>query len=151
MYVYPVNGFADAIDPTIKGLQDALVALAQATGNQAINPGSSSGVLDDATMRAVAQSFSLITGQLPTIERLGFQAALVFGATTAFAKQATMRYANVLTAALNATAQRYASQHPSSSGMPTMPFEDTPWYKTPLGIVAILGGGFLTYKLIFSK
>jgi hypothetical protein len=146
----PLNGFGDA-DPGVKQLQLALTQLAQVTGRPNVNPQTTNGEMTDATMIAIVNALGILSEELPTYAYVGVQAGLIIGSTTSFAKKTVTQYAPVLAAATSAAAAKWAHDHPATPTLPITPTsEETPWYKTPLGIGGIVLGGIVVYKILFS-
>ena len=147
-------------DDGLKKLQAALVDLANATHNAAINPGATDGVLvgglpPDKTMAAISQSLGLINQALPTWAAVSLSIAFGVGASTATAKQAVLDYSADLTSAVKAataTAPYYASS-PSATpdATSTTPTAPPPaWYTTWWGLGAIAVGALGLLSVIAS-
>lgn len=152
-------------DPSVQQLQQALVNLAIASGRPAINPGPVDGVMNDATVGAVAASLSIITEELPSWLYLALQAAFIAGSMTSKAKQIVTQYASQLTIAANTAAVKLRSSGGkgsmqtgwSSTGYETPAAQNfvtnilsPDWYKTPIGIGVIALGLFAIYKFFIA-
>ena len=146
----PLNGLG-APDAGVAQLQAALTRLAASTGNGAMNPGPATGEMTPQTMSAIAQAFDLISPEIPFLASTAVQAAFMVGAQTSAAAGVVQQYAMVLAGAVDAANTKWISQHGSAAGgggaLPTT----TPWYQTPVGIVGLVVGGFVAYKMFFGK
>lgn len=132
----------------IENLQRALINLSAATQRPAITT-KVTGVIDDATMTAVSAALGLLTEELPSWLYLGLQGVMLVGATNASAKKYVGNYATQLTLAANTASVKYKVTPPVPAMPPAAsgPFASG-WYKTPLGIVLIVGVAFVGYKIL---
>jgi hypothetical protein len=157
----PAHGLSAPITlagtPSVEQLQRALINLAIATNRPAINPGSVSGTVDDATMAAINAAIGILTEELPTWLYLGLQAAMLAGSMTAAAKKYVEQYAAQLTIAANTAAVKYKTAAPITPA--TLPptglwatLFPSGWYTRPsLGWLIVLGASFAAYKLFLAK
>lgn len=146
----------------IEQLQQALKSLAQVRSRPAIDPGPITGVVDDALMVSLNAALGILAEELPSYVYLPLQAAMIAGATTAYAKGLVTQYAPQLTIAVNTATTKYRMSHPSTPAAPTAPTTlptttnafaelfSAGWYKKPWGIALILLGAFGVYKLFIA-
>ncbi len=135
----------------VKQLQIALTELARVTQRPSINPQSVDGEMTDATMSAIAMSFDIVSGELPTWARIGIQGGLLIGANTALGKKTITQYAAPLAAATSLAAAKYLAGHPLPVDPGAGAFAgETPWYQTPIGIGGIVLGAFAIYKIFIA-
>ncbi len=131
-------GFGAAAD--VSNLQQALLALAQKTGNPAINPGAATGVLNDQTMVALQGAITYVAKDPPSALYLALQGVMIGGATTNAAKTYVNQYATPLAMAINAANAKIAT--PAPAGAMLVP--EPKWYQTTIGKIgiaaAVLGG-----------
>lgn len=132
----------------IAKMQQALANLAQATGKPQFNPGRSDGVLDDATMVAVAAAVSVAANELPDTLGSVVQLALIGGATTSTAKNYVNQYASQLSVAFNAAAVKYKVNPPAPTVYPIA--TATPWYTTWWGVGGLIIGGIVALKFLLG-
>lgn len=132
----------------ISQLQTALANLAAQVPNPAFHPGPATGAMNDATMVALSNALGLITKELPDFLQVTISAAMIGGATTSTAKNFVSKEAARFAIAANAAAQKYRGTGAAAPGM--IAVVEPPWYQTPFGIVAILAGVFIGYKLFIA-
>lgn len=124
----------------VQNLQQALLALAQKTGNAAINPGPINGTLNDQTMTALQGAITYVAKDLPSSIYVPLQALMIGGATTSMAKQYVEQYATPLAMAINAANAKIAGSAPPGAVIVPTPA----WYQTTIGkigiVAAVLGG-----------
>jgi len=112
MLMFASRGVAGlgAASPAITNLQNALVALAQASGRPAINPGQVDGLLGPKTMMALAAGLQAAAEKIPkdTAATVA-SAALALGATTTQAINAVNTYAPQLTLIIKAATVAYTT------------------------------------------
>jgi len=153
---------------TVEQLQRALKGLAEVWNRPAIDPGTVTGVVDDATMAALTAALGILTEELPSTVYLALQGALIAGSTTSYAKNLVTQYAPQLTIAINTAItkkkQRIAAQQPTTTTTTvttppiTIPTSTNPfaqlfapgWYKQPFGIALIAIAAFGVYKLFLA-
>lgn len=141
---------------SVTQLQQALKGLAAVRSRPAIDPGSTSGTVDDATMVALNAALGIIAEELPNYVYLPLQGAFAVGGTTAYAKNLVTQYAPQLTVAVNTAATKYRMSHPATTPAPvvaTLPTTNmwAGWYKTPWGIAGLAIGALVLYKLLLAK
>jgi hypothetical protein len=156
-----------AASPAITALQNALVALAQASGRPAINPGQVDGVLGPNTMNALAAGLQVAADKIPkdsVVTAVTF--ALALGSTSSQAIATVNTYAPQLTILIKTATAAYATgvlkpalapvtdllmMLPGTSAGAALPvLTPTPWYKTWWGIGAIAVGAIVAYKVFLS-
>lgn len=143
-------------DAGLQKLQAALIGLANATANAAINPGVQDGALvnglpPDRTMAAIAAAMALITPHLPTWAGVALSVGFGVGATTTTAKQAVLDYSGPLRDAViaaTATAPYYNSTTAPGATAPIPAIVPVPWYTTWWGIGAIAVGVIGAFSLL---
>jgi len=166
-----------AASAQITALQQALLALSQASGKPAINPGPIDGILSNQTMMAVAAGLQTAAAKIPqdTVMKI-VSAALALGATTTQAKTTVTNYAVSITTVIKAATVAYATGLvKGSTGTAVLPppvvidpanidwgtakpasaitsfltpTASTPWYKQWWGIALIAVGALGAYKLL---
>jgi hypothetical protein len=103
-------GLGVATNPAISELQQALLALARASGDARLNPGVISGTLDDATM--IALSIGLGIAIRKTADRSipsEIVTLLQYTAMTDWAKQRTTEYATTISRVLRSAVIAYTT------------------------------------------
>lgn len=147
------QGLAGSAD--VQNLQGALVSLAQATQQPSINPGGTpSGVMDDGTMNGLAAAMPMISASLPSWLYIAMQTAMLFGPTSAQAKDFATSYATQLITACNAAALQYKVN--PGTPVPLLPAAPgflnfgAGWYKQPWGLLLIAVGLFGFYKFFIA-
>lgn len=146
-----VGGFGDSA--TIEVLQRSLLALSQATNRPSINPGPNTGMVNDATMNAVASAMDLLVPELPNTVYLALHAGMMTGTHSAQAKNLVAQYAHELAMASRSAATKYR-MNPQAYQMPSMQgvqgITDSTWFKPAAGIAVVLGALFLGYRMFFA-
>lgn len=149
------TGLAVGGNTGVQRLQTSLAQLAVVVNRPAINPGPADGLVDATMMMAVVQAFNILAEKLPAEARYPLQVALLAGTFTSTAMNLVKSYADVLNAAAQAAIMKYTQAPslplpptpgaaPGAGGQavpapsPSLPV--TPWFKQPLGILAIVGG-----------
>ena len=128
-------------------LQQSLANLAQSTQRPEFSPGRTDGVLDDATVAAVASAFSVVANELPSWLATSLQLALIGGSATQVAKNYISQYAAQLAVAFNTAAVKYKTT-PVPAAIPTA--IAMPWYQTWWGIGGLIVGGLIVLKYVLA-
>jgi hypothetical protein len=137
-----------------QALQQALTALAAATGNAGFDPGATDGMLVDGlpstrVMSAVIQAMPYLKPKLGTALTAILTIALAVGSTTTTAKQAVKDYMGPIAVAVATIAALKGGG--GSSGSALVAAETTPWYKTWWGAGGLAIGAIGIIYLITQR
>lgn len=132
-----------------QALQQALVGLATATNRPQINPGKVDGVINTQTVMAVIAATDLLSESLPSWAFLSLKAATASAAASKTATTQAVKGIEALAGPLTIAVQTAAVKFKQNPALiPVAPVE--PWYKTPIGMIAIGVGLLVGYKVLLA-